>query len=490
MTENDDVEDSGVSRRGYMAGTLAAGGLLVGGVGSEKATAQSNDPRLTLGSNWEIDDDGDDLRIQYGSSGPSFKWDNSESVWVLSDKIVAEGGIESEADVDVGGNDVSNVNSLDTETLNNDIKLVDPTDGHTAVETAIDELPTAGGTIILTEGTAVWSGTATLDKVGLTVRGVGRAPTHLRRTGGGDVFDVTAGDVTIENMRFSGDRSGGPHSAVNVDANRCTLRDIRLSKFDKGIRVASGFFHKMKNVDGRNMVVSLIEADGANDLNLQSVTYDTDTGTYPEPTEAAVHIINMDAVQAEDCDFIRGGRGVAIEPTSGNDSKWHKFEGSYIGDTCSNESLRIAGNGDVRGIQFDSCWFATSSRGVTISGTNTVDTVKFTNCQIHNHENEGVRVTNDNADNIIFDGGVNAGNNEGGGSANAMYFNFDGYAEVANMNHGQLMGWTSQHRDHVMFDSGQTAGRCVGNRGDGSATNVEFEDVDGTNTFRNNDVIA
>lgn len=341
------------------------------------------------------------------------------------------------------------------------IATVDPTD-FDVVESAIDALPVAGGTLYLTEGTYTWTGSASLDKEGLTVVGAGQAPTHLQRSGGGDVFTVDSDFVDIKNIRFTGDRSAGPHSALVVNSSNFTAENLRLFDWDKGIRITAGFEHSLTNVRGRNCVTSFVEADGANDLDMSMCFYDTNQDGTPEP-DAGLDIIDMDAVQTEDCDFIHAGTGIRISPTMGNDSKWHKFEGGYLADSGDGSGVHITGSGTVRGVRFEGVWLATQQRGVLIDGTNTVESVIFSDCDIHNNENEGARVTNSNATDIRFDGCTFAGNDQANPGANDIYVDNVTDSLIQDNKFGDLFGWTSTPNANVFADTNASDVKIIGN---------------------------
>lgn len=91
----DDTENSetAISRRDALkGGSAVAATALLSKYVSDPAKAQSTEPRLQLGPDWAIDDDGDgngnnDLRITHQPTDAELRYDVSESAWIPTDGI-------------------------------------------------------------------------------------------------------------------------------------------------------------------------------------------------------------------------------------------------------------------------------------------------------------------------------------------------------------------------------------------------------------------
>lgn len=93
MTENTESDETVLSRReALQGGSALAGAAIVSKFTTGAVNAQSTEPRLQLGDDWAIDDDGDgsgnnDLRLTHQPTGAELRYDVSDGAWIPSQPI-------------------------------------------------------------------------------------------------------------------------------------------------------------------------------------------------------------------------------------------------------------------------------------------------------------------------------------------------------------------------------------------------------------------
>ena len=119
------------------------------------------------------------------------------------------------------------------------------TNDNITISNAIAALPSAGGKIVLLEGTYNCSGQIKVNKPNVTIEGMGRNNTALDFGG----LDSTAVNVTSPNFVIRGISIANATVGLYLNAiNNCTIDDIEASGCQWTVNLGSGSGHMVRNV--------------------------------------------------------------------------------------------------------------------------------------------------------------------------------------------------------------------------------------------------
>lgn len=132
-----------------------------------------------------------------------------------------------------------------------------------------------------------------------------------------------------------------------------------------------------------------IDIKGGNDTFLNRIVADNPTGSQPA---AGLRVANSQAIWATDCDFIRCGNGLLINPTS-SVTTWLFFTTcAFDSGSKSGANICPSGTAIVRGLFFNGCWYSTNAeRGFIVqpSGSASIDGVYLEQPKILNNGLQG-----------------------------------------------------------------------------------------------------
>jgi hypothetical protein len=259
----------------------------------------------------------------------------------------------------------------------------DGTDDDVQIQLAINSLPTAGGRVILMEGTFNITNAITILKNNVDIEGQGEGSTIVKTTVGTiDGFTVGTGvtavtSISIRNLRIDTTVTKTAGSAVNFNK----VADVRLENFYINahfigitiwgtiVWVKNGYITETVATTGVSILIT-----GGNDHYLQSVCADT-SGTQPL---AGIKITGSLATWIMGCSFIHQGTGLLLQPATGSlefifasDSGW---------DLSSSHGINIspAAGATVKSCTFVNCWTGGSGDyGVNMGGAGTIDGTRF-----------------------------------------------------------------------------------------------------------------
>lgn len=297
----------------------------------------------------------------------------------------------------------------------------------------------------------------------------------------GVLFTVSASSVSIHHLRLWGVRTAGNQAIYLNAAAKCHIYNLDMQLWDVFVRWDNNGFHcYMHDCHTRNARSFGVQLDHGVGFFMSRVTYDTDIGTYSEPT-AYIRMRNEGNVVAN-CDFIHPGQGVLIDPVSRN-VEWCLFINTFIADSGSvggnNAGIRITQNSNtfyVRGIFFDHVWSATNEKGLLIDGTGSadVDGIEFTDCMFHNNRREAVYI-DFAAKNVSFKDCKFPGNSAAGaGASNTFYANKVNGLEVDNTAFNRRYRWATTPLYHIFIDALAQNVTLNNNRFDGNVVNGPF----------------
>lgn len=302
------------------------------------------------------------------------------------------------------------------------------TNDRAAIQACIDAAP-AGATIFFPATASSYrvTGTITVNKT-LKITG---GKTKIKSVSG-NLFDLQAEAILLEGLILEGSRAAAPHTAIRMGNNFITVKDCTITLFHRGFEVWGGVWHNITNIRMRNISTTVIEIGNIVGTTVTDLRYDTDVGTYAQPTRGI--LLYGEGCNFADLDLIHAGRCVEVVGGAAHNPTWNFF------NSCSFDTslygLYVAGtdtNYYVKGLMFQQCWFSSHSEaGIYASPSQSVNGITLNGCHVVNNGKYGVYLGGV-VQNVDINGCVFAGNSiaTAGGFAN-IYSNTYGRKNIRN----------------------------------------------------------
>lgn len=289
------------------------------------------------------------------------------------------------------------------------------TDDTTAIQNAIDSLPSTGGALYFPTGTYLVSSAITINKPGVYY-GDGWA-TNIRSTSASaNIFTCTdAEQIQIEQMRFTSSvtRSGGWYVDVAASANRFRLSDFAMDGAIGGIRtaaVATATFERGQILNCVATTGVAVRINAGFDVTVRDIICDQGAEIF-----AGVLIKQAGDVTLEDLQLLNAGQALYLEPNAGQviSSLWAN---NCFFDNATRGAYLFANGGTIVRTLFDQCWFSSSiAEGVRLSATGggSISGTDFNGCHVFQNSGDGISITSTSVtDTRIHDCSIaaNAGN--------------------------------------------------------------------------------
>lgn len=349
------------------------------------------------------------------------------------------------------------------------------TDDTAAFQAAHDALPTNGGDVFVPPGTYKLSSAVTFSKP-TCLYGAGVKSTTLKTSSAtSDVLVFDCAYCTVENMGFdsSATRTAGSYVRITINCIRSRVRDFLMVGGFVGITAVCADTLWIENGDifdtatagyGIRFIGDGVTAAG-NDLYVSRVTM---SGASNVAT-AGIQITNNGAINITDCDIIRHGSCLLINPGSGEVASAIYVMNSYLDSATNGAVIDPAAGGTVAQCHFIGCWMgAHSGHGIIIGSTGTIRGVEFNGVQVFSNVTRGVFLGG--GLDINFIGGAICGNTGDGVtvSANVSDWHFlgvrigNGYGKSGNANGIVVSAGTSNRWSIIGCDvSGNTTANLV-----------------------------
>lgn len=219
--------------------------------------------------------------------------------------------------------------------------------------------------ILMNSGTAVFGST-----YGQTVLQSTLATGVTINTGSGASVQIS--NVTIQPSVTT---TGG--SCVSISSNNVILSSSYMFGCYDGVDILGGVTHFINSSQIRSFVHVGIDITGSvGEDHVTQVVMDNAVQPF-----AGIEITGTSGVWISDSDIIHCGIGLLVSPGSGNSVKW-LFVSNTAFDSSAQSGIIIdpAGTGVASGLAFTGTWSSNSSEnGVELSGTGTIDGVRFVN---------------------------------------------------------------------------------------------------------------
>jgi len=221
------------------------------------------------------------------------------------------------------------------------------------------------------------------------------------------VFDLTEPSASIDGFDITGDRTAG-QIAVGVGQNFVKVRNLNITLVDQGVKVYGGVWQRLEHIRSRNITTTVLEVGNVVGTVVEDFRYDTDTGTYAQPTTGID--LYGEGCNFSDLDFIHAGTCLHVR-SNARDATWNFFNSCSF-DT-STYGLRVTSTDagqQVKGLMFDHCWFASHAEaGAHLNGNYNTDGISFKGCYFVNNGKNGLLV-DEASTNVEVAGSTFAGN--------------------------------------------------------------------------------
>lgn len=282
----------------------------------------------------------------------------------------------------------------------------DPTgilDSTAAFNGAYAALPAVGGSIYVPAGTYK---VGQLDHWTKPVRlyGDGEGLSIIKTSSAtGDVITFDVAYCMVQGIAFDASvtRTAGAYIKMTKNVIRSRVRDFAMFNGFTGIEAlcvdsvwidTGDIFDTATNGFGIRLLGDGAEPAG-NDIYINKITM---SGNSNRAT-AGIQITNNGAVNITDCDIIRHGADLLINPGSGETCTTVYCLNTYFDTATYGCLIDPAAGGTVQGIRFVGCWFGNQSQyGIAIGATGAIGGIELISPQITDNISGG----------ILLDGGV------------------------------------------------------------------------------------
>lgn len=270
-------------------------------------------------------------------------------------------------------------------------------DSAAAFTAAVAALPANGGTIYVPAGTYLVSIAITFDKP-ILLLGAGAKATTIKTTSATAdliIFDVAY--CQIEKVCFDSTvtRTAGSYVRMTKNVIRSRVRDFTMLNGFTGITgvcvdsvwIDTGdIFDTAINGYGIRLIGDGVTPAG-NDIYINKVTMSGATNQ----AAAGIQITNNGAINITDCDIIRHGNSLSIEPGNGEVATSIYCLNSYFDSATNGAWIAPTGTGTVEGIRFTSCWLGNQSGyGIVVGSGGTIGGIELISCFVSDNATGGV----------------------------------------------------------------------------------------------------
>lgn len=359
----------------------------------------------------------------------------------------------------------------------------DPTGAADCTTAFNNAIAATGGNVFVPPGTYKISGTITISKP-ISITGAGVGVTIISTSSAtADLFVMNAAYQMISSMSFtsSATRTAGAYINISANCSNSRVRDFYMDKQYTGILgsninsiwVDTGTIYNTA-VNGFGIQLT----GGGNDIYLNKITM---SGVSNVAT-AGINLINVGAVNITDCDIIRHGTDLLINPGAGQVVTSIYVENTYF-DTATNGVVIAPTNagGTVQGLRFVGCWTSAHSNvGFTVGSVGSIFGVECVSLYAFSNTANGILLSG--GSDIRFLGGASCGSSAGSGAtiaANVSSFSFigmrlgNGYGKPANAGNGiYIAAGTSGNFSIIGCDLTGNTGSALTDNGTGANKNI------------------
>ncbi len=279
------------------------------------------------------------------------------------------------------------------------------TDDTTAIQNALNAVPSSGATVVLPAGTYMISSTLTIDKDGTILTGVG-AGSIIRVASGAlgiDAIKIGNGGTTrahcgVRNLCL--DAAAQKTGGVGIMMAKCFkvwLQDLLIQKQYRSLEINNTTQVWLSNSDIRDTkehgLLILNDMNSGYDWYISNCVFDN-----PDVTNvgSGIHWDGGETLVVNGVDLLHFTTGFYVNPTAGHESRF-AFLNNMIVDTNSDNNIHISntGSGNTIGISFTNSWSGTATNyGVLIDrpGSGLVQGVRWVGGKVFHNGLAGFRL--------------------------------------------------------------------------------------------------
>jgi pectate lyase-like protein len=279
------------------------------------------------------------------------------------------------------------------------------TDDTTAIQNALNAVPSAGGTVVLPAGTYIISSTLTIDKDGTILTGVGAGSTLRVASGalGIDAIKIGNGSTTrahcaLRNLHLdaSGQKTGGT-GILMTKCFKVWLQNLLIEKQYRSLEINNTTEVWLSDSDIRDTkehgLLILNDMNSGYDWYVSNCVFDNPNVSN---TGSGIHWDGGETLVVNGIDLLHFTTGFYVNPTAGHESRF-AFLNNMIVDTNSDNNIHISntGSGNTVGLTFTNCWAGTATNyGVLIDrpGSGIVQGVRWVGGKVMHNGLAGFRL--------------------------------------------------------------------------------------------------
>lgn len=265
----------------------------------------------------------------------------------------------------------------------------------TAIWQTINDSMPNGGLIFVPQGNYKIAGTVNITSSNLRIVGTNRRASIIEASSAtGDMFNISGDAVMFENLRFSTTGSNAALRTANFALNFTSASDssgVRACDilFQWSAIHSSGGLQFFDDVNIREYGANApngacILVDGLGDRYIHRLT--TDNGSNPTGF-AGVRVTECSSLEISDSNIIHATIGLALEPATGKTVPSIEAVNCFFDSGVKGMAITPAGTGSVFRSKFTGCWFGSNSTaGVEMNGLQW-DGITFENCDFYQSVN-------------------------------------------------------------------------------------------------------
>lgn len=294
-----------------------------------------------------------------------------------------------------------------------------------AIQAAANSLGTIGGTVLMPPGTYLIPSAVTFNAPTILLGAGAQATTITTNSATANIIVFNALFCGVEHIGFTSSvtRTGGAYISLTSLASNSHVRNFYMTGYFIGILSSNSstqwfseglMFNPAANGTGVQLTGTVL--GGGNDIYLTHITM---SGTANVPSAVGINLQNAGAVNITDCDIIRHGNDLLINPGNGQLVAYVYCNNSYFDTATNGVNIAPTGTGLVQGVRMMGCWTsAHTGQGVNLAATGgTIAGVELIGQQCFSNGGNGVAAGAGTDLHIL--GGVYAGNTSAGLSVTA-----------------------------------------------------------------------